>query len=224
MIPRLIRDRVEIADVAFAAFGLRGLDPCAGASPVAFAQAAVERHVLSLIRFDIHELDVACQRRIEFVGREDVDKRGFMSAPHELTQTRFVAVLCEQIGEQDDESRAARDDRVVAHRPVEIRFALRLKIFEKAEQPRERGAPARGTKLGGHFAVLKQTDRERVARGERDRAESRREFQRVLKFIFRAFAPVHGLRAVNQNVNGEVFLFFEQFDEWAFQPRVDVPI
>ena len=154
VVPRLIRDRVEIADVAFAAFGLRGLNPCAGAGSVAFAQAAVERDVLCLIRFDIHELKIARERRIEFIGRENVDQRGFVSAPHELTQARFVAVVCEEVGEQDHESRAARDDRVVAHRPVEVCFALRLKVFEKAEQPRERGLPARGTELRIHFAVL----------------------------------------------------------------------
>jgi hypothetical protein len=95
MVPRLTRDRVEIADVAFAAFGLRGLNPCAGAGAVAFAQAAVERDVLCLIRFDVHELKIARERRIEFIGREDVHQRGFVPAPHELAQTQFVAVVCE---------------------------------------------------------------------------------------------------------------------------------
>lgn len=154
VVPRLIRDRVEIADVALAALGLRGLNPCAGAGSVAFAQAAVERDVLCLIRFDVHELKIARERRIEFVGREDVNQRGFVPASHELTQTCFVAVVCKEVGEEDDESRAARKDGVVAHGAVEIRFAFRLKVFEEAEQPRKRGASARGTELRINFAVL----------------------------------------------------------------------
>jgi hypothetical protein len=54
-----------------------------------------------------------------------------------------------------------------------------------------------------NFAVLEQPDGQHVAGRERDRAESRRNtFQRVLEFIFIALAPIHGLRPVDQNVDG----------------------
>ena len=84
--PRLAGDQIQIADSVFAAVGLDGLNPLVDAGFVQIAQAAVNRDILLGICFDVHELQVACEGRINFIGREDMDQRGFVSATEQLTQ------------------------------------------------------------------------------------------------------------------------------------------
>ncbi len=86
---------------------------------------------------------------------------------------------------------------------------------------------AGGAILGADPGRGEEADGDLIPGGEGDGAEGGGEFAGVVKFVVvgvRFAAPVHGFGGVYEEVDGEVFFFFKEFDEGFFEPGVDVPV
>lgn len=106
-------------------------------------------------------------------------------------------------------------------------MSVGLLVGEEGEEAEGVVGAASGAILGAGAVRSEKADGDLISGGEGDGAEGGGEFAGEVEFVVvgvRFAAPVHGFGGVDENVNGEVFFFFKEFDEGFFEPGVHVPV
>src|SRR5262245_17982402 len=216
-----VGDHAVVADLLHPAEGLGFLQELAQAVAVVADGLAVHGELAHLARLAVEESKLSRQLRVHLLGIEEVDDMDVEAALEERAQSRLVAGGIEEIGEDDGQAGLARAQGVVGQRRVEPGAAVGAQVREEIDQGDELVAPPRGRPS---LAPLLAQDADphplEIDQAHEPQAGGR---PRGVGELARR-AEAHGGRAVEDEVQTQVFLVDEELHVEAVETTVDVPV
>src|SRR5882672_26838 len=188
---------------------------------VALEEARGDGDLRELAVLAVLEGEVADDRRLYLLRAEHLDDDDLVAALEQPLERARVALLVEEVGDDDLHSRRVVAQRELFQPLVQVGGPLRLDRIDELEKPPHLLlAPGRGKALEAR--AVRRLDRDAVEIRERDIGHRGRQPLGVEEL--RRIAVRHRQAAVDEDGKPQVLLDVEELEEEAVESAVDVPV